>query len=90
MRLGFRGNVVAAATIVTVAASQASISAATITRTVLNPPTSPPATHYANLATDPRGGVLLFGGWHDNQTSRQTWSWDGTTWQREFPTVVSD
>ena len=51
--------------------------------------TSPPALSGAGLAYDPisRTTVLFGGALADGTRSNQTWTWDGITWSRQFPSV---
>ena len=53
------------------------------------PATSPPAREGASMADDPAtGNVVLFGGngaWGGIAYLADTWTWDGTTWTKQFP-----
>lgn len=55
------------------------------------PATSPPVRYSAALATDPTGGVMLFGGYQSSSGPRYLddhWRWNGSTWQQLAPTVT--
>jgi len=55
-----------------------------------NPPTRPPRRGAAAMAYDAaRQKVVLFGGdpGFQGEYLNDTWSWDGTTWKRETPSV---
>jgi hypothetical protein len=37
------------------------------------------------MANNDAGGVLLFGGVHEDDFLHDTWTWDGENWKQEFP-----
>lgn len=47
----------------------------------LTPPTSPPPRLFGAFASDPAGGVLLYGGFAGSARADH-WRWNGTTWQQ--------
>jgi CubicO group peptidase (beta-lactamase class C family) len=58
---------------------------------VANPPVSPSARYRASIAYDAaHKKIVLFGGCRDYRCAfrlNDTWTWDGSTWKQESPTV---
>ncbi|HEX6497328.1 MAG TPA: kelch repeat-containing protein [Acidobacteriaceae bacterium] len=46
---------------------------------------APSARHYALVASDASGRVVLFGGSNESGALNDTWIWDGTNWAQQFP-----